>query len=213
MTLVGEGTRHRRQQVPRPCPRRVDAERIDHVPTVVRATGHPPAVQQQLSADGSPALRTETFLKDRFSRTVILLISMGASRTDAEDAAQEAIILAWKQWDSIREPTAWIRKVAIRAYAKQVRGRSNRLVSLDSAPELAASSDLSIFTEQQQHVLELLRALPERQRTVAALFYDGLTCEEIAACTGVRADTVRSNLRHARKALKEAIIGKTCANK
>ena len=49
----------------------------------------------------------------------------------------------------------------------------------------------------------MLRALPPGQRTIAACFYDGLTCEEIAELVEKPSATVRSQLRHARKALKE----------
>ena len=51
----------------------------------------------------------DLFFRERFARTVVLLIAMGASRADAEDAAQEAMVLAWRQWDSVHEPSAWVR--------------------------------------------------------------------------------------------------------
>ena len=44
-----------------------------------------------------------------------------------------------------------------------------------------------------------------QERTVAALYYDGLSAEEIAKASGKPAATVRSHLRHARRALKEVI--------
>lgn len=72
-----------------------------------------------------------SFFQQRYSSTAVLLIAMGASRADAEDAVQE--------------------------------------------------------------------------RTVAALYYDGLSAEEIAKASGKPAATVRSHLRHARRALKEVI--------
>jgi RNA polymerase sigma factor (sigma-70 family) len=65
--------------------------------------------------------------------------------------------------------------------------------------------DLAVFSEEQQQVLHRLRRLPPAQRMVAALYYDGLTAEEIAATTGKPATTVRSHLRHARTTLKEVI--------
>jgi RNA polymerase sigma-70 factor (ECF subfamily) len=147
----------------------------------------------------------DAFFRERFSRTVVLLIAMGASRADAEDAAQEAMILAWRQWEEIQEPVAWVRTVAVRAYWKLVNARQ-RLVPLDeSAPEAGAVSDLGIFAAEQQHVLRLLRSLPPQQRTVAALFYDGLACDEIAELVGSLPATVRSHLRHARGRLKELV--------
>lgn len=138
---------------------------------------------------------------------MILLITMGASRADAEDSTQEAMILAWKQWESIREPAAWVRTTAVRAFWKHARAQRHQMVSLDEAfPEPVADPDLSIFAEEQRQVLSLLRKLPSRQRTVAALFYDGLSCEEIAELIEKPPVTVRSHLRHARTALREVIV-------
>jgi len=132
---------------------------------------------------------------------------MGASRADAEDATQEAMVLAWDQWELIRDPTAWVRTVAVRAYLKQARGRGNQAVRLDeSGCEPATDADVGIFAEEQQKVLRLLRGLPAGQRTVAALFYDGLTCEEIAELAGKPPGTIRSQLRHARKSLRGMML-------
>lgn len=132
---------------------------------------------------------------------------MGASRADAEDATQEAMILAWQKWESIREPAAWVRTVAVRTFWKQAARQSNHTEPLEQADgESAVDPDLSIFGEEQQQTLRLLRGLSTEQRTVAALFYDGLSCEEIAELTGKPSATVRSNLRHARRTLKEVVV-------
>jgi RNA polymerase sigma-70 factor (ECF subfamily) len=107
-------------------------------------------------------------------------MGMGAGRADAEDAAQEAMCLVWQQWESIREPAAWVRGIAVRCLWKQTHRNDRHEARLDSAPGRACCPDLELFGEEQRQVLRLLRGLPPQQRTVAALFYDGLTCEEIA---------------------------------
>ena len=131
---------------------------------------------------------------------------MGANRADAEDATQEAMILAWNEWDTIREPAAWVRRVAIRNYLRMARRAHSRAVPLDeSIAHPGVDLDLGSFEEEEQQVLRLLRALPDGQRAVAALHYDGLTCEEIAMALSKTPATVRSQLRHARQALGEVI--------
>jgi RNA polymerase sigma-70 factor (ECF subfamily) len=148
----------------------------------------------------------DTFFHERFSRTVLLLITMGANEADAEDATQEAMFHAWSQWDSIREPAAWVRTVAVRSYLRIVRSGRTQTVALDdSIPDPVKNDDLGGFEEEQRLVLRRLRALPVGQRTVIALYYDGLTCEEIAEVLGKTSATVRSNLRHARQSLREVI--------
>jgi RNA polymerase sigma factor (sigma-70 family) len=145
-----------------------------------------------------------SFFQERFSRTVVLLIAMGASRADAEDATQEAMTQAWQQWKSIREPAAWLRTVAVRAWWKQGGRQRFQTVPLDDADYSKAShADLVTFAAEQQQVLLVLRALPPMQRTIVALFYDGAACGEVAELTGISRATVRSHLRHARRSVKE----------
>lgn len=135
-----------------------------------------------------------------------LLIKLGASRADAEDAAQEAMVLAWQKWDSIDDHAAWVNTVAVRSYWKLLRTRSVTVPLPKSASEAIVKSDLSIFTEEQQHVLSVLRQLPLKQRLVVALTYDGWTCKEVAEVLGISEATVRSHLRHVRKSLKEMML-------
>jgi DNA-directed RNA polymerase specialized sigma24 family protein len=98
----------------------------------------------------------DSFFQKRFSRTVVLLVAMGASRADAEDAAQEAMILAWNQWDSIREPAAWARTVAVRAYLRMARSGITQVASLDeSVHDPVGNDDLGSFEEEQRQVLRL----------------------------------------------------------
>jgi len=93
----------------------------------------------------------------------------------------------------------------VRYFWRLAHKKGDREVALGGTVEPATHPDLEIFGEEQQRVLRLFRGLPEGQRTVAALFYDGLSCEEIAELTGKPPATVRSQLRHARHALKEVI--------
>lgn len=137
---------------------------------------------------------------------MVLLLAMGASRADAEDATQEAMLLAWQHWESIAEPTSWVRTVAVRAFWRQLRTRRQTVPLDEAVGEPADDADLRIFAEEQQQVLRLLRVLPPEQRTSIALFYDGMSCEEIADLLGKPSGTVRSNLRHARKTLKGMML-------
>jgi RNA polymerase sigma factor (sigma-70 family) len=118
------------------------------------------------------------------------------------------MIAAWQSWESIREPTAWVRTAALRELWKH-----NRLqplaAPLEQTPAMPGSEpDLMVFAEEQRRVLGLLQQLPAAQRMVAALYYDGLSMEEIAAVSGKPAATVRSYLRHARRTLKEVIASR-----
>jgi RNA polymerase sigma factor (sigma-70 family) len=147
----------------------------------------------------------DPFYKERSSRFVVLLVAQGASQADAEDAMQEAMISTWQNWDSIESPRAYAWKAAYYAFLGLARKRDRKAVSLDdSGEDPEADSDLDLLAGKQR-VLCLIRALPPGQRVIVALYFDGLTCEEIAVVVGKPVATVRSQLRHARKALKEMI--------
>ena len=147
------------------------------------------------------------FFRQRYHRTVLLLMTTGASRADAEDAAQEAMTAAWQRWEHIREPAAWVRITALRASWKHNRQQlpAKPLEEAILHPDVS-DPDLAVFGDEQRWALSLLRGLPPEQRTVAALFYDEMRVAEIARLTGKPAATVRSLLRHARKSLKEMIV-------
>ena len=147
------------------------------------------------------------FFHQRYHKMVLLLMTMGASRADADDAVQEAMTAAWRQWEHIREPAAWVRTAALRAFWRHTRQRPPAAPLDETTPHpVGSDSDLAIFADEQRWVLGLLRQLPPEQRTVTALFYDGMMPAEIAVLTGKPAATVRSHLRHARNCLKEMIM-------
>jgi hypothetical protein len=54
-------------------------------------------------------------------------------------------------------------------------------------------------------VLKAIKRLPPAQRRVMAWYFDGYAPAEIAGILGEDAPTVRSNLRHARRRLAEAL--------
>jgi RNA polymerase sigma factor (sigma-70 family) len=147
-----------------------------------------------------------SFFPEQFRKTAFLLIRMGASRVDAEDATQEAMVQALRKWDRVSKPAAWVTTVAICEWRKLLRRRS-QTVSLDeSVQEPVPASDLSVLSEEQQYVLGLFRALPFMQRCVVALLYDGYTRGEIADMLNISEATVRSHLRHACNNLKRMML-------
>lgn len=140
---------------------------------------------------------------------VLYLRKIGASEAEAEDASAEAMAQAYKAWDQIRSPRAWVRKAAFNSYVRHAeKARKERPV-----PELGmlitgcVTSIEENYQERQQEwrVIAIMRQLPPAQRKVAALFYDGLSLGEIAEATDRPVTTVRSTLRHARTRLKEVV--------
>ena len=136
----------------------------------------------------------------------------------AEDIVQETFLKAYQKLGTLNDPqrfSAWINAIATRHCLAWFRG--NRLNS-----ELA--ENISIATKQsdaysryisgeqakaaaqelREMVKKWLAKLKESERTVITLHYfDGMSCEEIAAFLGVTTNTIKSRLNRARNRLKK----------
>ena len=107
---------------------------------------------------------------------------------------------AWRRWAEITEPRAYVYKVAGRAYTRLAVHAPE--LSAGEVPEPTAVLPHPGEAEawlQQQEVIQVLRALPPRQRQVLALTFDGWTPAEIAEMLGIEPDAIRASLMKARR--------------
>ncbi|MEV6491842.1 sigma-70 family RNA polymerase sigma factor [Actinoplanes sp. NPDC051633] len=145
------------------------------------------------------------FYNSDLKRLIWALAKAGATPTEAEDFAQEAMLVLLANWPTVRSPRAFARTVAMRVL---YRGWDDRKRSLDAEQRIASRERwLETFDANQDvdEVLELLDSLPAAQREVFALHTDGFSEKEIAEITGKKETTVRSTLRHARDKVKSAL--------
>jgi len=124
-------------------------------------------------------------------------------RAEAEDAVAEAFARAWARWSTVRDcdsPEAWVRTVAYRIAVSSWRRAVNRL----RAHRREAAADRPVDAASVDHValVAALRQISVDQRRVVVLHYlAGLSVAEVAAETGVNANTVKTWLARGRKAL------------
>lgn len=138
--------------------------------------------------------------------------SVTGRHEDAEDASQEAFLVALERLEECRSPerfAGWLMTI--------VRNRSRNLVRRESLREtdqvpLSASSSLPTPDRETERLQlrEVLRAALERlsevQREVVLLHdLEGWKHREIADRLGLPSGTVRSHLHFARKALRSAL--------
>jgi RNA polymerase sigma factor (sigma-70 family) len=132
----------------------------------------------------------------------------------AEDAAQEAFISAWRNLDQLRKPEAfpgWFKRIVLTQCHRLTRGKQLDLVSLESVLELPANG-LDPYTEylekeRQIQVYAAIRALPEAERMVTALFYiSEYSQNEIAEFLEAPVTTVKKRLFSARRKMRERMI-------
>ena len=146
-----------------------------------------------------------TSLRDVFDssyrRLVAQLFGVTGSMDEAEDLVQEAFVraaAAGRRFARVENPEAWLRTTAINQHRSRWRKRRN---ASRARARMAAPRDPEAV-ESHLEIITALRALPEAQRQVIALFYlADLPVETIAEELGVPAGTVKSRLSRGREAL------------
>lgn len=149
------------------------------------------------------------FYRREIGPLVAFVCRAGHGWHQAYDAAQEAMVRALVAWSAVQQPRAWLRKVAPRIAANEA-ARDNEGIQravasgwLDSAH---TDPEIAILGYEHEQLLKALATLPERQRLVMAWVLDGFDHNEISGQLDMSPATVRSNLRHARKALKAVYL-------
>ncbi|HLO34862.1 MAG TPA: RNA polymerase sigma factor [Candidatus Deferrimicrobium sp.] len=130
----------------------------------------------------------------------------------AEDALQNALVLAWRRLPHLREADrfeAWVHRILVHAcYDEAQRSRrwsANVRVLPVEGP--AGPDDTSVVAARDE-LERAFRRLPIDQRAVFVLHhYLGLPLVEIADTLGIPAGTARSRLHYATRGLRDTLIG------
>ena len=128
----------------------------------------------------------------------------------AQDAYQEAMLVAWRQLPYLRDPDrfeAWVRRILVHACYAESRKRTRHTSNVhvpDLNEQLGEDRGHAIHDRDQ---LELaFRDLTLEQRAVFVLHHHvGLPLVEIASTLGIPAGTARSRLHYATQALRRAL--------
>ncbi|MET9414311.1 sigma-70 family RNA polymerase sigma factor [Streptomyces klenkii] len=148
------------------------------------------------------------FFTAEYPRVVHNLMRVGATYEEAEDATQDAMHKLLLKWADCEKPAGWVWKAAWHAYCKKAERNRRRLVLESRSAQLAGPHPAArprAEPDEHKRVLEILRGLPPRQGQVLALHLDGYSAQEMASLLGVKASTVRSNLRHAIATLRSSL--------
>ena len=127
----------------------------------------------------------------------------------AEDAVQEALVRAWRQLPSLRDPDrfdAWLYRLVVHACAdqgRQLRRWSNEVRPLALEPSITDETAAVADRDQLEHGFERLR--PEQRAVVVLHFYSGFSAAEIARMLGIPEGTARSRLHYATEAMRAAL--------
>lgn len=126
---------------------------------------------------------------------------------DCADAAQQAILRAWEQLGTLRNPRyfkTWLTRILINECNAMLRLRQ-RLAPYE--PEEAERIPAPA-PEDHSDLYDALLALDEKYRLPVVLYYlEGFKTREIASLLGVPEGTVKTRLRHAREQLRKNLEG------
>ena len=128
----------------------------------------------------------------------------------AEDALQDALVIAWRDLRGLRDPDrfdAWLQRLLINVCIAQATRERRRNANLRVLPiDGPAGPDELLSVADRDQLDRGFRRLPPEQRAILVLHhYLGSEPSEIAETLGIPAGTARSRLHHAHRAMRAAL--------
>ena len=128
----------------------------------------------------------------------------------AEDAVQAALIKAWTDLRTLREPSRfepWLHRILTHECYAEAGRRKRWTAALRILPvEGAYGPDEYLNVDDRDQLERAFRRLTVQQRAVLVFHhYLGLSIAEVAVRTGLPVGTAKSRLHHATRALKASI--------
>ena len=136
----------------------------------------------------------------------------------AEDITQETFLIAHQKLGTLKDPhrfSGWLNAITTRRCIawfreKRLDGRLSKNMDIATRRNdpysgyLVKEQAKDAAQELREIIKKLLAKLPEGERTAITLHYfDGMSCEEIAAFLDVTTNTIKSRLNRARNRLKK----------
>lgn len=149
-------------------------------------------------------------------RAFRLAFRMLGDEEDARDVVQDSFIKMWQHIHTYKDSenfTGWMNRIVSNTAIDRIRAkkRNPSLHLEDLHRELRSWSDDGGHQKLENKEAGLLiraltEGLPEKQRIMFSLRdLEGMSAQETEAITGFGEDTVKSNLYHARKAIREKL--------
>lgn len=128
----------------------------------------------------------------------------------AEDALQDALVIAWRDLPSLRDPArfdAWMYRLLTNVCIAQAGRERRRIANLRLLPLEGAAAPDEFLTVADRDQLEraFARLMPQERAVLVLRHYLGYEPTEIADVLGIPAGTIRSRLHHANRAMRAAI--------
>lgn len=128
----------------------------------------------------------------------------------AEDALQDALVIAWRDLRGLRDPDrfdAWLHRLLINVCISHAARERRRTANLRALPvDGPAGPDDLLSVADRDQLDRGFRRLPPDQRAILVMrHYLGYSPSEIAETLGIPDGTARSRLHHAHRAMRAAL--------
>lgn len=143
---------------------------------------------------------------------------MGFSRLHdadlAQDAVQEAFVVAYQKLPQLQEPEAfagWFKQIVLSQIYRLLRDTRPLSQAVNLPQEMIASepgpATVIENDELKERVMTAVQALPEKEQEVTQLFYlNGYSQKEIARLLELPLTTVKKRLQYARRNLRGILV-------
>jgi RNA polymerase sigma-70 factor (ECF subfamily) len=144
-------------------------------------------------------------------RVYRIALRMLGNPADAEDAAQEAFLAAWRGLDRFRFDSSfstWLQRIVVNRCLNVLRARrSTPEQPADHEPVAIGGPQEAVEVYEQMAALRraLQRLTPEQRAAFVLRYLEGCTLEEIARVLGISLSAVKSRLHRARAELIAAM--------
>jgi RNA polymerase sigma-70 factor (ECF subfamily) len=128
----------------------------------------------------------------------------------AEDTLQDALVIAWRDIRSLRDPDrfdAWLRRLIVNLCIRHASRERRRIANLRSLPADGPQGpdDLQAVALRDQLERGFRRLSPMQRATLVLHHLIGYSAAEIAETLGIPTGTARSRLHHAQVAMRAAL--------
>jgi RNA polymerase sigma-70 factor (ECF subfamily) len=128
------------------------------------------------------------------------------NEAEAQDAVQDALIKAWRNWSSLRDAAsfnAWFDRIVVNVCRDRMRRhRKIRMVELEQASEVEGTDVFVAMFRDDEVAAAVSRLGPDHRAIVVLRFWRDLQLEDVASTLGIPVGTVKSRLHYALRQLR-----------
>jgi RNA polymerase sigma-70 factor, ECF subfamily len=128
----------------------------------------------------------------------------------ADDALQDALVIAWRDLPGLRDPDrfdAWLHRLVVRACLAEATRERRIVAHLRVLPVDVPTTgdDFHAVADRDQLERGFRRLTPQQRALLVLRHFEGREPAEIAEILGIPVGTARSRLHHAHRAMRAAL--------